>query len=173
MHHSAWNPQTLIPRQAWWTGKTFFHKTWLKWPWKTKKASKYKGCWVFFCKLKMHFYGLEKTKSFFFVFFFPLGLNVMENYLNYLFSAVHISYLFDMSIDHYFYNPLLLLWFICILFVSCTWSRLDKPQVLRSLFYFSACQEHYIILCPSPLLLDDAIRFSYAALKIALMSQFL
>lgn len=44
---------------------------------------------------------------FLWVIFFPLVLNVMENYLNHLFSTVHRSYLFDKSIDRYFYNPLL------------------------------------------------------------------
>lgn len=69
----------------------------MRWPSKTKKpkASKYKVCLVFFCKLKIHFYGLERTILFSFGFFFPLILNVMENYLNYLFSTLHRSYLFD------------------------------------------------------------------------------
>ena len=122
----------------------------------------------FFCKLKIHYYGTKRTRLFFFGFFFPSILNVMENYL---FSAA-CRWLFYMAVDHYFYNPVLL-WFICILFVSWAWNRLDAFQVLRSLLYFSACQEGCILVCPSPFLLYDAIRFSYAALKITLMSQFL
>lgn len=39
---------------------------------------------------------------------------------------------------------------------------LDASEVLRSLLYFAACQEGCIFVCPSPLLLSDAIRFSYA-----------
>lgn len=127
----------------------------------------------FFCKLKMHFYGLERTILLFFGFFFPLVHNVMENYLNYLFSIcfpLFTSYIFNTSIDDYFYYPLLL-WFICILCVSCTWNRLDESQVLRSLFYFEACQERYIMS------LSFASWWCYqvqvCSVKIALMSQLL
>lgn len=137
--------------------KDSFHKPLLKWPSKTKKSIKR---WVGFFSVNWKYIAM-----FFFGFCFLSVLNVMENYL---FSTTCRWHFFDMAVDHYFYNQVLL-WFICMLCVSWAWNRLDASQVLRSLLYFAACPEGCVLVCPS-LLQYDAIRFGYTALKITIMS---